>query len=71
MVSLVGGARLRQHHEHTRPPPSHHPPGTIAGTPVVVLVHGKIGPSTALTVKTQVQALSERIAQQLQAALSH
>ena len=44
--------------------------GTIAGTPVVILVHGKIGPSTSITVKTQVPALSEKIAALVQQALS-
>ena len=43
--------------------------GTIAGTPVVILVHGKIGATTAITVKTQVPALSERIAELVQQAL--
>ena len=42
---------------------------TIAGTPVVILVHGKIGASTALTIKSQVPALNERIAALVQEAL--
>lgn len=44
--------------------------GSGAGTPVVILIHGKIGPSTMITVKTQVPALSERISQMIQEILS-
>jgi hypothetical protein len=44
--------------------------GTVAGTPIVILVHAKIGSSTNITVKTQVPVLSDRIVKAIEASLS-